>query len=226
MTHGYFNDVYIKPWCRLSPYAVGLAVGYVLYEIYQRSNTLSWDHLMPQRMIYSRSHYVKQIITWTLALVVLSLCIFGTFGDYSGHPLTRQNRIAFLTLSRLGWAIGLCMIIIACFAGHGGEISKNHSFESSFLFVNIGLANRLLSLPCFYMLSKLTYGAFLWHTLVIFVNYLGREQPTHYTVANIVSEFLRFIKKNNFFRLLFLVFQFRLLHDLLVSALIFHISSR
>lgn len=58
------------------------------------------------------------------ALIILSLCIFGTYGDYSGHPLTRKNRIVFLTLSRLGWSIGLCTIIIACFAGHGGNILK------------------------------------------------------------------------------------------------------
>lgn len=50
----------------------------------------------------------------------------------------------------------------------------------------LGIANRFLSRSCFYKLSKLTYGAYLWHTLVIFVNYLGREQPTHYTIANIV----------------------------------------
>ena len=59
------------------------------------------------------------------------------------------------------------------------------------------MANRLLSLPCFYKLSKLTYGAYLWHTLVIFVNYLGREQPTHYTIANIVCFSFFFSLCNN-----------------------------
>lgn len=121
MTHGYFNDVYIKPWSRLAPYAIGLAVGYVLCEVYQRSNTLSWDRRTLQRTSYSRYHYFRQILTWILALTLLSLCVFGTYGDYSGHPLTRVNRIAFLTLARLGWSIGLCVIIIACFAGHGGR---------------------------------------------------------------------------------------------------------
>jgi len=171
MTNGYLNDVYVKPWCRLAPYAIGLSIGYILYEVYSRSNTLSWDSLVPRATIYSRYHHFKQVLTWTFALTILSLCIFGTYGDYSGRPLTRQNRIAFLTLSRLGWSIGLCMIIIASFAGHGG------------------IANRFLSRSYFYKLSKLTYGAYLWHTLVIFINSLGREQPTHYTVANIVCIF-------------------------------------
>ena len=120
MTHGYWNDVYVKPWCRLAPYGIGLAIGYILCEIYQRSNVVSWDRLIPRTTIYSRYHHFKQILIWTFALVVLALCIFGTYGDFSGHPLTRQNRIAFLALSRLGWSTGLCIIIIACFAGHGG----------------------------------------------------------------------------------------------------------
>jgi hypothetical protein len=120
MTNGYLNDVYIKPWCRIAPYAIGLSIGYILYEVYQRSNTISWDSFIPRTTIHSRYHHFKQVFTWTFALIILALCVFGTYGDYSGHPLTRQNRIAFLTLSRLGWSIGLCIIIIACFAGHGG----------------------------------------------------------------------------------------------------------
>jgi len=172
MTNDYFNDVYTKPWCRLSPYAFGLAVGYVLYEVYQRSNVSSWDSLIPRARIYNRYFYFKQILISTIALVLLGLCIFGTYGDYIGKTLTRTHRIVYLTLSRLGWSIGLTMIIVICFAGYGGVI------------------NRFLSRSIFYRLSKLTYGAFLWHTLVIFVNYLGREQATHYTIANIVNIFL------------------------------------
>ena len=166
MTNDYFNDVYTKPWCRLSPYAFGLAVGYVLYEVY------SWDSLIPRARIYNRYFYFKQILISTIALVLLGLCIFGTYGDYIGKTLTRTHRIVYLTLSRLGWSIGLTMIIVICFAGYGGVI------------------NRFLSRSIFYRLSKLTYGAILWHTLVIFVNYLGREQATHYTIANIVNIFL------------------------------------
>jgi peptidoglycan/LPS O-acetylase OafA/YrhL len=158
------NDIYVKPWCRISPYAIGLFVGYILYEIYQRSNTISWESLLPQR----RSNLLKQIIAWIIALVVIGLCIFGTYGDYNGHPLTRSDRITFLTLSRTGWAIGLSIIIITCFVGQGG------------------LVNKFLSHKFFKPLSKLTFGAYLWHYLVVCVNYLGREQPNHYTVANIV----------------------------------------
>ncbi|CAF3405306.1 unnamed protein product [Rotaria socialis] len=172
MTNGYFNDVYVKPWCRIGPYAVGLGIGYIFYEVYQRSNTLSWDSLIPRTTIHSRHYYFKRIFAWSFALILLSLCLFGTYGDYSGHALTRRDRIAFLTLSRLAWSVGISTIIITCFSGHGG------------------IANRFLSRSCFYKLSKLTYGAYLWHALVIFVNYLGREQPTHYTLTNMIYNFI------------------------------------
>jgi len=179
ITYNYMNDVYVKPWCRIGPYAIGLLVGYILYEMYQRSNTLSWESLLPRR----RWNRLKQFVAWIFALAILALCIFGTYGDYNGHPLTRSGRITFLTLSRLGWAIGLSIIILICFVGQGG------------------LINTFLSHSLFESLSKLTYGAYLWHSLVLFVNYLGREQPTHYTIANIVCILLMkfFEKKKKFF---------------------------
>jgi peptidoglycan/LPS O-acetylase OafA/YrhL len=166
-SHNYMNDVYIKPWCRISPYAIGLVLGYVLYELYQRSNTLSWESILPRRRS-ARFNRLNQIIAWIFALLILSLCVFGTYGDYNDRPLTRSGRITFLVLSRFGWSVGLSIVIITCFLGQGG------------------IVNKLLSHSFFRLLSKLNYGAYLWHSLVIFVNYFGRDQPTHYTITNIV----------------------------------------
>ena len=120
-TYGYMEDVYSKPWCRIAPYAVGLILGYALYMFHQRSTTISWEALIPERTRSSRYRPVKMISLWIVASIILSLCVFGPYGDYGGHPLTRSGRIAFLTLSRLGWAVGLSIIIISCVYGQGGE---------------------------------------------------------------------------------------------------------
>ena len=64
----------------------------------------------------------KSNLAWIFSLSILALCIFGTYGDYNGHPLTRSDRIAYLTLSRIGWAIGLSIIITLCFDGQGGSV--------------------------------------------------------------------------------------------------------
>jgi hypothetical protein len=117
-THNYFSDVYAKPWCRISPYAIGLFLGYILYEFYQRANTLTWESILPQRTV--RYNRAKHILAWLFALAILSLCVFGTFADYNGRSLTRSERITFLALSRIGWAVGLSIIIIICSTGHGG----------------------------------------------------------------------------------------------------------
>ena len=196
-THNYMEDVYSKPWCRLAPYAVGLLVGQVLFTLYQRSTTDSWDALLHSRQAHQQPSW-KLLFGWLVSLSILSLCVFGTFGDYSGRAFTRSGRITFLTLSRLGWAIGLSLIIITCFRGYGGEFAPHLSWmqaererERSVL----GLANRFLSHRLFEKLAKLTYGAFLWHELVLFVNYLGRDQPLHYTLANLVCQRSRFDAK-------------------------------
>ena len=185
-TSGYMEDVYIKPWCRIAPYAIGLALGHCLFELYQRSNHVTWESLLPEGTP-DRYRRLKKVLAWTFALIVLSLCVFGTYGDYGGHPLTRSGRIAFLALSRLGWSIGLGTIIIACFVGHGGQCLTSSDFTSLIqLSRSLGLANKILSHSLFDMLAPLTYGAYLWHALVVIVSYFGREQPTHYTIANIV----------------------------------------
>jgi len=170
-THNYMEDVYVKPWCRLAPYAIGLVLGQGLFTLYQRSTTISWEALLPDRQANQHSWW-KILLFWLVSLTILSLCVFGTYGDYSGHPLTRSGRITFLTLSRIGWAIGLSLIIITCFRGYGGII------------------NRFLGHHLFATLAKLTYGAFLWHELVLFVNYLGRDQALHYTLGNVFFDCL------------------------------------
>jgi len=180
LTSGYLNDVYIKPYCRLSPYAVGLAMGYIFYEVYQRSNIVQWSSTGRTNPL-TRSQILKQIFIWTVALLIIFLCVFGTYGDYNGHDLSRSSRIAFLVLSRLGWSVGLSIIIAACFVGYGGII------------------NQWLSQSYFYKLAKLTYGAFLWHTLIIFVNYFGRDQPTHYTITNLLFHWICFLILSYFF---------------------------
>ncbi len=118
-THNYMNDVYFKPWCRIAPYAIGLLLGSLLYELYKRSNTISWDSLLPERRS-TRANRFKYILAWTFALLILALCVFGTYEDYNGHSLSRSGRIAFLTLSRVGWAIGLSIIILICYLTQGG----------------------------------------------------------------------------------------------------------
>ena len=166
-SHNYMNDVYVKPWCRIGPYAIGLFIGYILYHRYQRSNTLSWEFIVPERRS-TRANRIQQIVAWIFALLFLSLCVFGTFGDYHDRPLTRSGRITFLVLSRMTWSIGLSIIIISCFLRQ----------ES--------LVNKLLGHRFFALLGRLTYGAYLWHSLVLVVHYLSRDQPVHYTLANIV----------------------------------------
>lgn len=159
------NDVYTKPWCRVAPYAIGLLLGYFLSLRYQRSNTLSWDAIVPAR----RSARWQQIFARLFALLILCLCVFGTYADYHDHPLKRSERITFLVLSRIGWSIGLSIIIISCYLRQDG------------------LLNKCLSHRWFRGLAKLTFGAYLWHSLILFVHYLNRDQPAHYTIANLVS---------------------------------------
>jgi hypothetical protein len=79
------------------------------------------------------------------------------------------------------------------------EVSYSILLNILIRFYSIGIINKFLSHRRFHSLAKLTYGAYLWHALVIFVNYLGRDKPVHYTTANIVCILIDKIFKNKFY---------------------------
>ena len=145
------DDVYIKPWCRIAPYAIGLALGYCLYENYQRKNSISWESLLPETAP-SRSQRIKQIVIWSFALTIIGLCIFGTFRDYDGHSLTKAGRAAFLSLSRVGWAIAISLIITSCCSGEGGLLLRCTS----------GLCIRLSRLSFFRSCQSISESSSIW----------------------------------------------------------------
>ena len=65
-------------------------------------------------------------VGWLIALLLLSLCVFGLYPDFKEFPkinLTRPIHIAYQSLSRITWAIGVAYIIYAC------ENSKNGFFN-------------------------------------------------------------------------------------------------
>ncbi|XP_017065097.1 uncharacterized protein LOC108103880 [Drosophila eugracilis] len=136
-----FDKIYDKPWTRLGPYLIGMAVGWILF----RTNC---KIRLPKLTVAT---------AWTLAMLNLFVLVFGLYKA----DLSQFTAAAYSSLSHSAWALSLAWITIACSTGYGGYI------------------NSLLSAPCLYPFSRVTYCAYLVHPIVIRSMALNSDAPLH-----------------------------------------------
>ncbi|XP_054729042.1 O-acyltransferase like protein-like [Anastrepha obliqua] len=99
-----FDKIYDKPWTRLGPYLIGMAVGWILF----RTNC---KIRLPRLTVAT---------LWALALLNLFVLVFGLYRA----ELSQFMAAAYSSLSHSAWALSLAWITIACSTGHGGYINS------------------------------------------------------------------------------------------------------
>ncbi|KAL3870700.1 hypothetical protein ACJMK2_038744 [Sinanodonta woodiana] len=103
----YFDKVYIKPYCRMGPYVVGLITGYVLYRTKRQIN-------MPK---------VLNLLGWIVAASINIAVLYGLYNPDNKHVLNEPESVAYTALYRTGWAVGVCWVVFACATGNGGPVN-------------------------------------------------------------------------------------------------------
>ncbi|XP_071489887.1 nose resistant to fluoxetine protein 6-like [Diadema antillarum] len=103
------NLVYDKPYCRVSPYLVGMMLGYLMQRIGKRKLTL------------------KSVVVaggWITAIILYMVVIYGLYNLYRGASTSSlAARVMYITFSRFIFALALAWIIFACHYGYGGVVS-------------------------------------------------------------------------------------------------------
>lgn len=106
----YFQKVYITPWCRITPFIVGILLGYIIFLNKTKHNyKLRWD---------------INVLLIMCSLTMMGLMLYGIYPDYDNHPLSRTAHILYQASHRFIWSIGLGYIIFACLNSQGGIINK------------------------------------------------------------------------------------------------------
>ena len=133
------TDIYIRPWCRISPYLIGMATCQLLtkcdFKLHLSKKTL--------------------IIGWILATLCNGTILFG----FDNKNVSLSLSILYLSLSRVGWALGIAWVVVVCTTSHAGIVKK------------------ILSLDIFVILSKFTYGAYLLNPIFILSVLSSRYYP-------------------------------------------------
>lgn len=107
-----FTDVlYIKPWHRISPYLVGLALGYLLY----RKARFPFHRLV---------NLILYLSLWLAAAAILIPTLYGLYPTWHGHIPSMAENILYNVLFRFAWGVGLALIVFACHNGYGWFINS------------------------------------------------------------------------------------------------------
>ncbi|KAK7497005.1 hypothetical protein BaRGS_00011741 [Batillaria attramentaria] len=105
-----FDEYYIKPYCRMGPYIVGLVAGYILYRYGTKI----------------RMHKAVVVIGWLAATGVAVASLFGLY-DASKitdrMPLEVWEAALWNALARTAWGVSVVWVIIACCCGYGGFVN-------------------------------------------------------------------------------------------------------
>ncbi|CAF4600684.1 unnamed protein product [Rotaria sp. Silwood1] len=110
----FFDKIYVTPWCRISPYAIGLFTGFLVINMGRTYRLNSFVRL------------IGNLLATALALA----CIFSIYGDYVLVPgLSRATLITYQTLSRPAWSISIAWLIFLCSINQGGIVNRILSFS-------------------------------------------------------------------------------------------------
>ncbi|GFN98494.1 nose resistant to fluoxetine protein 6-like [Plakobranchus ocellatus] len=110
----YFDIYYVKPYCRIGPYLVGMITGYVLYK------TDCKVHM-------SR---IAACVGWAFAWAVGLAVVYGLFENTNGHPVSTDVAALYNALDRIAWGVAVSWVIFACATGYGGFINTILSWKA------------------------------------------------------------------------------------------------
>ncbi|XP_049887936.1 uncharacterized protein LOC126382208 [Pectinophora gossypiella] len=148
-----FDKIYDKPWTRLGPYLVGMAVGWILFKTnlkIRMSKIWAW-------------------VGWIICTATLLFLIFGLYKTELGVV----SAAVYSALSHSLWAACIGWIIIACSTGHGGWVSPLLAAPILYPFSRVTYCTYLVHpVVLRYVAMHLTHPIHLGE-LLVFVLFLG-----------------------------------------------------
>ena len=174
----YSDVIYIKPYCRIGPYIVGLVLGAMFYYEYKPklSKLANW-------MIY--------LSLWLASIAIGISAVYGLYGGFQGRVLTGAENILYNMLARSGWGVALAIVLFACHHGYGGPIN-------SFLSMPFWIPLSRLTYTAYLMHPIVLFAIVsserdtFYYTDVTIAVYIAGTTVLSYGAAALVSTFVEF----------------------------------
>ncbi len=159
-TENYWNMFYIKPYCRVIPYFIGIA----FYFVYEGSKTNDADSLLGKIKAAVRDKTWIRCAMYIMAAAMIYVTIFARhWMDMRKSELSQAFFIFYEVTDRVFFIIGLILLIYPTLIGAGEFLSS------------------VLGHPMFNPLAKLTYGAYLVHPFLYIQLYSFAMSGLHFT---------------------------------------------
>ncbi|CAG2229734.1 unnamed protein product [Mytilus edulis] len=106
----HWKKLYVKPYCRIGPYLVGMYAGYILYR------TNCKVHI---------NRYLNLAI-WSAAIGTGMAIVYGLYDDINSEtPLPTSVAAFYNAVHRTAWGLCISWVIFACATGNGGTVKHD-----------------------------------------------------------------------------------------------------
>ncbi|XP_028401905.1 nose resistant to fluoxetine protein 6-like [Dendronephthya gigantea] len=105
----YFEDVYVKPYCRIPPYVIGMVMGYFIYKYFSTRFQLKRKFIA---------------ILWMLAVCVALADIYAPYSTVKENPRiwSKGENIVYGSLRWTIWSFCISWLIFACHYNYAGPV--------------------------------------------------------------------------------------------------------
>nr|KAG5692737.1 hypothetical protein BaRGS_033848 [Batillaria attramentaria] len=103
----YQQVYYVKPYCRMGPYIVGMLTGYLLYRTDCRL----------------RINKMVNLLCWAVAAACALAVLYGLYETSHGHLVSLPVSALYNAVNRTVWGACVAWVIFACVTGNGGFVN-------------------------------------------------------------------------------------------------------
>ena len=176
------TEIYGKPYCRISPYLVGILLGYILYNKY--------------RFTFRRNmNWLIHLSLWALAAILGVTVVYGLYPSWHGHELSTAENVTYYMFSRFVWGLCLAIVVFVCHNGYGGVINRFLSMPFwvplSRMTFNAYLVHEIILFVMYSEFRSTTY-----YTDIIMVVYTIAAVVLAFGAAGVICVFVEFPLSN------------------------------
>ncbi|XP_024225384.2 nose resistant to fluoxetine protein 6-like, partial [Bombus impatiens] len=143
------SEIYIRPWCRIPPYLIGMATCHLLTK---------WNY----KLHFSK---ITLIVGWSVAILCNCSILFGL----ANKNISLGLSVLYLALSRTCWTLGIAWLVVACTTNNGGIVNKILSLDIFVPFSKLTYGVYLIN--CIIILSLYSldnYSLFFYYTNITY----------------------------------------------------------
>ena len=127
-----YNDYYYKkPYCRVAPYVLGMACGFILYTHRRHQETKEVYDRFALSIAKLQEIWYARMITFALGLAVVNVMIFALYNtnkypgeNFEYHSWTHTQNYAYIAMERTAYGLGLSLVFLPMLLGHFKPICK------------------------------------------------------------------------------------------------------